>query len=170
VTRTPTSRDLVAGLHKKVKGLIHLLGKIVVDAAVDQSEARRRLAYDPWLATDGFAGPFFLNRELLKLAGDGWREDKIRERTKEFADLIIGIWPVPEGHKSAFSEEIAHHQRHVEVIDLISAGLLEPGQTLYPRSQNPKGHFGNERGAAALSVPRSRKLPARNSQDLWMRI
>lgn len=57
VTRTPTAKDLVAGLHKKVKGLIHLLGKIVVDAVVDQSEARRRLAYDPWLATDGSAGP-----------------------------------------------------------------------------------------------------------------
>lgn len=47
----------------------------------------------------------FLNRELLKKAGDKWTDDDIVLRTKELIEAIIQIWPVPAGHKSGFSPD-----------------------------------------------------------------
>jgi len=94
----------------------------------------------------------FLNRDVLKLGEDGWNEERIRQRTKDLTEVVIATWPVPEGHRSVFSGEVARHQRPVEVVDLISAGLLEPGQMLYPRSQNPRDLTATILGDGSLEV------------------
>jgi hypothetical protein len=49
------------------------------------------------------------------------------------------IWPVPTGHKSVVVMESKEKQVKVEVIDLISAGLVSAGQTLYPRQSSVSG-------------------------------
>jgi len=73
-----------------------------------------------------------LNRELLKKAGAAWTDETIRSRTDEMAKTIVGIWPVPEGHRSGFSHEQAGPRHKVDLSDLINAGLLQPGMSLFP--------------------------------------
>jgi hypothetical protein len=51
------------------------------------------------------------------------------------ARSIVGIWPVPEGHRSSFSHEKVGPRHKVELADLINARLLEPGMPLFPRQQ-----------------------------------
>ena len=135
--------------------LIHTFGNLTLLTG----RLNSKVSNGPWIGTEDSKregierhDTFFLNRELVKLAGNDWNENGIRSRTKGFADAIINIWPVPEGHRSAFSEEIAHHQRQVEVVDLISAGFLEPGQILYPRSQNPNNLSVTVLGDGSLEV------------------
>ena len=79
-----------------------------------------------------------LNRDLLSLATDDWNEDKIRDRTGDLTEAIIKIWPVPDGHRSG-SAQLARIKKRVDIADLLNAGLLESGETLFPRSQNPQG-------------------------------
>ena len=78
-----------------------------------------------------------LNRTLLKSAGDTWTDQAIRERTKALTNVIISIWPVPAGHRSPVAAKSAKPGRAVELIDLIGAGLISPGATLYAK---PKKH------------------------------
>ena len=74
-----------------------------------------------------------LNMNLLDAAGDTWDEETIRERTDEMIRMIIEIWPVPEGHKSGFGTQVDRPRHKIEVADLIGAGMLEAGATLYAR-------------------------------------
>src|SRR5207249_2929358 len=77
-----------------------------------------------------------LNRELLRNATDAWTDEAIRSRTDELAKLVVEIWPVPEGHRSAFAHEKPKPKRSVKGVhlaDLINAGLLEHGMALFPR-------------------------------------
>ena len=43
------------------------------------------------------------------------------------------IWTVPEGHRSGFAHEKATPRHRVDLLDLISAGWLQPGMVLAPR-------------------------------------
>lgn len=74
-----------------------------------------------------------LNVDLLDAGGDLWSEESIRRRTDGLIQSIIEIWPVPAGHKSNFGAQADRPRHKIEVADLIGAGLLEPGATLYPR-------------------------------------
>ena len=75
----------------------------------------------------------FLNRELLKKAGDDWTDDAIAGRTKDLTDAIIQIWPVPPNHKSGFSADRKPRLRKkVRLSDLINGGVLTPGMMLFP--------------------------------------
>jgi hypothetical protein len=49
------------------------------------------------------------------------------------------IWPVPAGHKSVVVADSNEREVKVEVLDLISAGLVSAGQTLYPRQSSVSG-------------------------------
>jgi hypothetical protein len=51
------------------------------------------------------------------------------------ARVVIEIWPAPEGHRSGFSDEKARPRHKVELLDLINAGLLTGGMSLYSRHQ-----------------------------------
>ena len=74
-----------------------------------------------------------LNMDLLADGDQSWTEQDIRRRTEHLTQWIIEIWPVPEGHKSAFGTQADRPRQRVEVADLIGAGMLEPGATLYAR-------------------------------------
>ena len=87
-----------------------------------------------------------LNMDLLDVAGDTWDDGAIRARTDEMIRLITEIWPVPQGHHSGATEDRPRHK--VEVADLIGAGLLEPGATLYAR--------GKHKGKTATVLPDGR--------------
>jgi hypothetical protein len=88
---------------------------------------------------------FMLNRQLLEHAKDGWDDERIRARTQRLIDVITEIWPVPEGQSR--TEQIERRPtRKVELADLIAAGLLEEGATLYARRRRVA-----ERTATVLS-------------------
>ncbi|MGV0838548.1 GmrSD restriction endonuclease domain-containing protein [Mycolicibacterium thermoresistibile] len=74
-----------------------------------------------------------LNGDLLGSAGSSWNDQKIRARTQSMAAAILEIWPVPEGHKSGFGRTEARQKRRVGMDDLIAAGLLQPGTTIFAR-------------------------------------
>jgi hypothetical protein len=74
-----------------------------------------------------------LNSDLLAVARDAWTEDQIRLRTQTMIKAVLEIWPVPEGHKSAFAKAEDRPREKVDVAALIAAGLIDPGATLWAR-------------------------------------
>lgn len=74
-----------------------------------------------------------LNMDLLALGDGGWTHEFIRRRTEDLISVILEVWPVPEGHVSAFARAAERPRHRIEIADLLGAGLLEPGQQLIPR-------------------------------------
>lgn len=99
----------------------------------------------PWLGEDGKSEALtqhdvlLLNKKVQEAGARGWNEELIRARTKELIEMIIAIWRVPEGHVSKIRRERSESAKRIGVIDLISAGLIEPGQRIYPYSKEFEG-------------------------------
>lgn len=83
-----------------------------------------------------------LNRKLLESAKEDWSNSSIVSRTGELIEMIIGIWPVPEGHKSVFASEKPRRRRKLQLSDLLNAGLLQPGSKLIPRQSKFSSRVG----------------------------
>jgi hypothetical protein len=82
-----------------------------------------------------------LNNRIQENGKDGWSEDLIRARTEDLISMILDIWKVPQGHVSKVQRERNESSKRVQIIDLISAGLIEPGQKIYPHSKKYEGIF-----------------------------
>lgn len=82
-----------------------------------------------------------LNRTLVERAGDDWDEDALRARTDALIDAVLQIWRVPVGHQlaTAISRRESRARRRIEVVDLIGAGFLDEGATLYARQRKAIG-------------------------------
>lgn len=120
--------------------LLHTLGNLTLLTG----RLNSTVSNGPWDGADGKREALqkhdvlMLNRELLSAAKVGWSDEAIRDRTKTLIASILKIWPVPGGHRSAFANaRKAVGRRRVDLTDLIGAGLLEAGATLYAR---PKKH------------------------------
>lgn len=74
-----------------------------------------------------------MNADLLAAAGETWNESKIRARRSEMIAAIVDIWPVPTGHTSGFGKAEERPKHRVGLADLVAAGLLEPGTTMYAK-------------------------------------
>lgn len=117
--------------------LIHTLGNLTLLT----SKLNTKVSNGPWLGECGKRhgleahDVLFLNRELLKTAGDNWSDAAIRSRSGDFANAIIEIWPAPEGHRSGFAQEKVRARHKVDLSDLMSAGSLQPGILLHPRQK-----------------------------------
>jgi hypothetical protein len=115
--------------------IIHTLGNLTLLTG----RLNSKVSNGPWLGIggkrEGLEGHdvLLLNRDLLKKAGDRWTDDAIRVRTGELIDVIIRIWPVPPNHRSGFSHEKSRSRKKVKLADLINAGVLSPGMSLFPR-------------------------------------
>jgi hypothetical protein len=75
----------------------------------------------------------FLNRKLLQSTTSDWSDEGIRARTHDLIEVIIRVWPVPEGHKSGFASEKPRRRSKLRLSDLLNAGVLQPGIVLTPR-------------------------------------
>jgi hypothetical protein len=80
-----------------------------------------------------------INKQIQELGESGWDEELIKARTLLLIESILSIWPVPNGHISRVVLEKSEKQTKVEVIDLISAGLVTSGQTLFPKQNKHSG-------------------------------
>jgi uncharacterized protein with ParB-like and HNH nuclease domain len=82
-----------------------------------------------------------INKQIQELGEKGWNEDLIKARTLLLIQTIVSIWPVPAGHISRVILEKSERQTKVEVVDLISAGLVTAGQTLFPKQNKHSGRI-----------------------------
>lgn len=117
-----------------------------------------KVSNGPWLGEDGKRAALhghdvlMLNRRLLEHAEDNWDDQRIRDRTDRLIDAIIEIWPVPEGHKSQTERIERRPARQVELADIMAAGLLEEGATLYARRRRVAGRTSTVLSDGALDV------------------
>ncbi|WP_296607066.1 DUF262 domain-containing protein [Nocardioides sp.] len=74
-----------------------------------------------------------LNSRLLSEAADAWTEEAIDGRSAQLIDVLLRVWPVPEGHTGQIVDPRDKSQDWVEVKDLVAAQLLEPGTVLTAR-------------------------------------
>jgi uncharacterized protein DUF262/uncharacterized protein DUF1524/RAMA domain-containing protein len=115
--------------------IIHTLGNLTLLT----KRLNSKVSNGPWLGREGKKegleenDVLILNRELLRQGGNQWTDDAIRVRTRELAEIILQIWPVPTNHRSGFSPDRPRLQKKVDLADLINAGELSPGMQLFPR-------------------------------------
>ncbi len=131
-----THWPLQDGTEAERESIIHTLGNLTLLTG----KLNSKVSNGPWLGPGGKRegldqhSVLFLNRELLKDAGNQWTDKAVRVRTQELAEIIIQIWPVPPGHRSGLSPDRKPRLRKkVHLSDLIVGGVLEPGMTLFPR-------------------------------------
>jgi hypothetical protein len=99
----------------------------------------------PWLGETGKSAALtehdvlLINKKIQDSGKNGWNEKLIKNRTLELIDMILNIWKVPEGHVSKIRRERSESTKRIAVIDLISAGLIEPGQRIYPHAKKYEG-------------------------------
>jgi hypothetical protein len=93
-----------------------------------------------------------LNRRLLEQAQDQWSDELIRKRTNRLIDAIIEVWPVPEGYKVRTERAERRPARKVELADVLGAGLIEEGATLYARGRRAAGRTATVLSDGALDV------------------
>lgn len=116
---------------------LHTIGNLTLLT----SKLNGSVSNGPWVSESGDGkraalerhDVLLLNRNLLADTGDSWTEASIERRTGSLVDIVLGIWPVPEGHRSGFANEPEKPRARIGVADLISGGLIEPGATIYPK-------------------------------------
>lgn len=69
-----------------------------------------------------------------------WSDDGIDARGESLAADVLAIWPVPESNQGLKEQTITTAHSRVVVADLLGAGLLKPGQTLYCRVIAHRGY------------------------------
>jgi len=124
---------------------IHRLGNLTLLT----KKLNSTVSNGPWLGGVGKAAHLqekdvvLLNSRLLKTwATKPWDEAGIDARTTQAIDAVLAIWPVPVGHKIRIDRAQAAPSVTVEIADLIGAGYLAAGQTLYSRP----GMYGGRSG------------------------
>jgi hypothetical protein len=119
------------------EALIHTIGNLTLLT----SSLNSKVSNGPWSGDSGKQNALkahdvlFLNRKLSEDSCKTWSDTSIRQRSDELAKIIIEIWPAPKGHYSPQGAQRTHYSHHVDLLDLISAGWLQPGTVLYPRQK-----------------------------------
>jgi hypothetical protein len=81
----------------------------------------------------------FLNRQLLDQADSAWSETGIDARTEALAALALEIWPTPDGHRAIRDARPLRRRKHIALVDLLNAGVLEPTMRLIPMRKAYQG-------------------------------
>lgn len=80
-----------------------------------------------------------ITREIVDGSHESWSESDIQKRTQALIARILEIWPVPKGHVTAITHHVERAASRVEVSDLVRAGLVPVGTTLYARPAAQSG-------------------------------
>lgn len=118
--------------------LLHTIGNLTLLT----SKLNSASSNNPWASKSGeltLHDVLLINKRVQKLGENGWGENQIKLRTQELIETIVNIWPVPLDHRSRMVSEKREKQVQVAVVDLISAGLVSAGQTLYPKQHKHAG-------------------------------
>jgi hypothetical protein len=101
-----------------------------------------KVSNGPWPSKrDSFGNhtSILLTREALERGGDEWTVEMILDRGESMIREILEIWPVPAGHLGNVAGAVERAAYRVVVADLVRAGLILPGQTLYARVAAHRG-------------------------------
>jgi hypothetical protein len=116
--------------------LMHTIGNLTLLTG----RLNSRASNGPWLGEKGKREALqahdvlFLNRELVRGNPEPWTEQAIRARTEAMITDMLGIWPVPPGHRIGFGTGKVRPLPSLEILDLINADVLSPGTILTPRN------------------------------------
>ncbi len=128
------SEDIGPGGESERDRAVHMLGNLtLVTQALNSS-----VSNGTWpVKRKGLSAhtSLMLTREVVDSGLEHWREADIAARTARMISAILDIWPVPFGHVGELEHRVERAQFRVEVADLVRAGLLAPGATLYARPQ-----------------------------------
>lgn len=124
------------------EALIHTTGNLTLLT----SRLNSKVSNGPWVGEfgkrrglDGHS-VLFLNRDLLKTAETEWTNSAIRKRSEQLANVVLEIWPAPEGYQSGFTSTKTTVKHRVDLADLISAGCIDAGALLYPGGKKYSKH------------------------------
>ena len=111
---------------------VHLLGNLtLVTKSLNSS-----LSNDKWekkkdSLSDRDIG--FMNKKIVLEHSDNWSDADVEKRTVEIENVILQLWPVPEGHKvDVGASRSAKTKREVLLSHLLNDGYIKVGQILYP--------------------------------------
>jgi hypothetical protein len=151
MTHWPLGSDVDAADRDRV---VHQIGNLTLLTR----KLNSKISNGPWLGDDGKRAALtkhdvlLLNRELFKCEGDGWSDAAIRRRTRELIEIVLKIWPVPEGHQSGFGREAPRMRRKLHLSDLINGRALKPGALLHPRRAKFRDHVGTLLGDGSIEL------------------
>ncbi|MBK8003912.1 MAG: DUF1524 domain-containing protein [Gemmatimonadetes bacterium] len=124
---------------------IHRLGNLTLLT----QKLNSTVSHGPWLGEKGKATHLqakdvvLLNSKLLKdYSSKQWDEAGIDRRTEHLIDAVLAIWPVPQGHTVHIDRAQTDSSITVEIADLIGAGHIAVGQSLYSRPGKYGGFTG----------------------------
>lgn len=132
-----------AGGESEREQLIHTIGNLTLLTG----PLNAKVSNGPWAGNGGkhkaleAHDVLLLNNDLRKRAPEAWTHEGIRSRTDELTRMVAEIWPVPTDHRSAYTHEKAKPRHRLDVADLLNAGLLTPGMTLYPGRKKYEGRL-----------------------------
>jgi hypothetical protein len=134
--------------------LIHTVGNLTLVTGPLNS----RLSNAAWTGPEGKRRALhrhdvlMLNRTLLD-SRRSWTDEEIARRSADLTETILAIWPAPAGHRVSLSRDRREAPaRKVEVADLLNAGLLDQGATLYPRQKGLAGQVATVLSDGSIDV------------------
>lgn len=122
------------------------------------SKLNSRVSNGPWHGADGKKAAIHAQSSLILNAviesdyGDVWTVDSIKRRNADLIERLIEIWPTPIGHKSLSAPEDVAQVTYVSILDLVSAGLLEIGESLTSTWSAHTGRTATVRSDGTLEI------------------
>jgi Protein of unknown function DUF262/Protein of unknown function (DUF1524)/Restriction Enzyme Adenine Methylase Associated len=83
-----------------------------------------------------------LNRDLDSYVKEQWTDESIRLRSDSLIRTITQIWRVPPNHKSPLGRLSSKPTHYVDLLELLTAGLLKTGQKIAPQPPALRSHIG----------------------------
>ena len=99
-----------------------------------------KVSNGPWTGLDGkeaalhAQSTLLMNAQLVSRSSGVWTTSSIRERNTWMIGQILETWPTPPGHRVTIASSDRPNETHVSVEDIISAGMVQIGDTLTPAS------------------------------------
>jgi hypothetical protein len=85
----------------------------------------------------------FMNKRIVHTCSDSFGDMEMLKRNAELTEIVLGIWPTPNGHKIvAGASKKTRAGEKISIAHLLEFGYLMVGQVLYPRSGKYSGRIG----------------------------
>ena len=120
---------------------VHRLGNLTLLS----QRLNSKVSNGPWAGENGKVyklkenDVLLLNSRIVDADSASWSEANIQKRTGELIELILKIWQVPEGHRVRLIDERKTSIHTIDLLDLLSEGIIEVGQKLYSRQGKYSG-------------------------------
>jgi hypothetical protein len=120
---------------------VHRLGNLTLLS----QRLNSKVSNGPWSGSKGKVAKLkendvlLMNARIVDERPDAWHEEHIRSRTAAMIDTLLNVWAVPEGHRTRLVDERKTSIHSIDLVDLLSEGVIEVGQKLYARQGKHAG-------------------------------